>query len=252
MPDLSTTETVEIGDQKITVARFGAGPIQIVLLHDGLGSISQWRDVPAMLAESAGVGVLAYDRAGHGTSKPATAATANWLHREAEVLTQLVTKLDIVNPLVVGHSDGGSIALIYAASQRNCAGVLTLAAHTFVEDICVRKINEMRATPGPIVIGMARHHESPQQLFDSWSRIWTSPEFGSWDIRPTLGLIKCPTLIVQGDADDYATDAQLTDTAEAVGANATAMRVAGVGHVLHHEVPEHVVEIVESFFRSLG
>lgn len=251
MPELTITETVEIGDREITVARFGAGPIQIVLLHDGLGSISQWRSVPTKLAESTDVGVLAYDRAGHGTSKPSISAKADWLHQEAEVLTQLVTRFQIVNPLIVGHSDGGSIALIYAAKQRNCAGVLTLAAHSFVEEVCLSKINEMRATPGPIVIGMARHHESPQQLFNSWSGVWTSAEFRSWDIRPMLGSIECPALIVQGDADAYATDAQLTETAEAIGPNATAMRVAGVGHVIHHEVPDHVVEIAETFFRSL-
>ncbi len=260
VPEIPLVETVQVADCQLTVARFGSGPIKIVLIHDGLGSIAQWRDVPSQLGEATDVGVLAYDRAGHGNSEPTKEAGPTWLHQEALVLAELLDHYQVENPLIVGHSDGGSIGLIYAASQQSCSatsqqscsGVITLAAHSFVEDVCVAKISEMRSNPGLIVIGLARHHKSPQALFDSWSGVWTSSEFRSWDIRADIGAITCPVLVVQGQVDAYATDAQLTETASAIGDNATAMRVAGVGHVLHHEVPDQVVEIVSNFFRSLN
>jgi pimeloyl-ACP methyl ester carboxylesterase len=245
-------DTVEIAGRSLTVAQFGPSPSSIVMLHDGLGSVSQWRDVPARIAHSTGVGVLVYDRAGHGKSRPAVPATADWLHKEAEVLELLLKHYEIKQPLVVGHSDGGSIALIYGASGGACQAILTLAAHSFVEEVCVAKITALRTAPGPITIGLARHHESPAELFNSWSGVWVDPQFSRWDLRPQLHQLDCPVLVVQGDADDFATDAQLTETASSIGENATTMSLAGFGHVLHHEAPERVIEIVSDFYRSLN
>lgn len=246
------TESAEIGNRTLTVGRFGAAEPTIVMLHDGLGSVAQWRSLPGALAQRCGTGVLAYDRSGHGQSTPATPAPADWLHTEAQVLAELLEALKIDNPVLVGHSDGGSIALIHAASGGRCRGVVTLAAHTWVEQICVDKIRAMRTEPEAIVMSLGRYHAEPAKLFDSWSGVWTSSEFQAWDIRPLIADVSCPVLVVQGDQDEYATDDQLTQTGSAIGANAAIMRVEGAGHVIHHEAPEIVAELVANFHTGLG
>ena len=245
------THNLELANRVLTVAKFGSEPIEIVMMHDGLGSTSQWRSLPADIANRCGVGVLTYDRAGHGTSTPLVASEPDWLHTEAEILQELIQHYEIKRPLVVGHSDGGSIGLIHAAGGGECRGIITLAAHSFVEDICVANITKMRANPGLIVIGLARHHDAPKELFDSWSSVWTNPEFRAWDIRADLSDIDCPALVVQGTADDYATDAQLTETTMAIGSNATALHLEGRGHILHHEAPEEILELVAGFWNDL-
>ena len=247
-PDITS---VEVGDRRMTTARFGAEVPTIVMLHDGLGSIAQWRDVPAQIAQATGVGVLAYDRSGHGESTPCQPAPIDWLHSEATVLADLLKAMDISKPLIVGHSDGGSIALLHAANGGTCSGVVTFAAHAFVEEICVEKITAMRVDSEPIVLGLAKYHSAPRQLFDSWSGVWTAHDFAAWDIRPLLDPISCPVLVVQGEDDEYATEVQQTETAAAIGNNATAMRLRGVGHAIHHRVPETVVEIVAKFHQQL-
>jgi pimeloyl-ACP methyl ester carboxylesterase len=242
---------VQVGDKRMTAARFGANPPAIVMLHDGLGSIAQWRDVPAKIAQATGVGVLAYDRSGHGESTPAMPSPIDWLHTEATALADLLNALRISKPLIVGHSDGGSIALLHAANRGTCAGVVTLAAHSFVEEVCVEKITAMRVDSESLVLGLAKYHSSPRQLFDSWSGVWTDREFASWDIRPLLDRIACPVLVVQGEDDEYATDKQLTETVASIGLNATTMRLRGAGHVIHHRAPETVVGIVAKFHQQL-
>ncbi len=237
--------TVALAGRQLTVAQWGAAPAEIVLLHDGLGSIAQWRDVPARIARRTGAGVIAYDRAGHGSSLPVPAGPwpADWLHTEAGVLGDLLEQLGIAEPLLVGHSDGGSIALL-RATVAPCAAVVAIAAHSFVEQVCTDAIAAMRAHPSSIVSGLARAHHAPEAVFEAWSGAWTSEAFRSWDIRPQLAAITCPTLVVQGDADEYATTAQLTSTVEAVGDNGRALWLEGVGHVVHRQAPDLVVDIV--------
>lgn len=248
----ANTRTISVLDRQLTVTFYGRpNEASIVMLHDGLGSISQWRDLPALIAQRTNSAVVVYDRAGHGQSTPPQHSKADWLHTEAVVLSALLQELSISKPLLVGHSDGGSIALIHAAGPNACAGIVALAAHSFVEDVCVKEIQAMRASPGPIVIGLARHHRLPAELFESWSAVWTSGEFRSWDIRPRLSSIDCPVLAVQGDADSYATKAQLIETVTAIGANAKALQLPDLGHVLHHESPKTVVDLVADFYHRL-
>lgn len=250
----SDISTVAVAARELTVARWGDRPAGIVLLHDGLGSIAQWRDVPARIATRTGSGVVAYDRAGHGRSRPVPSGPwpADWMHREADVLAALLDELAITSPLLVGHSDGGSIALLHAATEPDrCAGLVAIAAHTWVEQVCVDAIAAMRARPEPIVAGLARAHDAPAAVFEAWSGSWTSDAFRSWDIRDQLATIECPTLVVQGDADEYATDAQVTATVDAIGDNASAMRLDGIGHVVHHQAPDLVVDIVADFHSQL-
>ena len=141
-PDLDPAASIAFVDvdcARLRTATWGDGPASIVLLHDGLGSIGQWRDIPSAVHRSTGVPVMAYERAGHGASNPAPSGPwpADWLHREAAVLDALIEVLGIESPTLVGHSDGGSIALIQAATSGACRSAMVLAAHTWVEDVCV-------------------------------------------------------------------------------------------------------------------
>ena len=230
----------------------GNGPT-IVLLHDGLGSIGQWRDVPGELYRATGATVMAYERAGHGASTPPPDGPwpADWLHREADVLGDLLDQLDIDAPTLVGHSDGGSIALIAAAHGR-CRSAVVLAAHTWVEDLCVGLIQQMRRHRERFTAPLARHHDAPDAVFEAWSGVWVSEDFAAWDIRPLVRSIECPVLVVQGTRDEYATDAQLVETAAAIGANAEMTRVDGGRHVLHHHGPEVVTALGAAFYDEHG
>ena len=253
-PLVAVVSTVAISGCRLRTATWGSGPVEIVLLHDGLGSISQWRETPGDIAAATGVAVMAYERAGHGASTPVPNGPwpTNWLHREADVFGDLLLQMEIDQPILVGHSDGGTTALLHAAGGGTCRGVVALAAHSWVEPCCSEAIIAMRGSSDRIVAGLATNHDAPAELFEAWSNAWVSDAFATWDVRPLLASITAPTLVVQGDQDQYATGAQLTETAAAIGANATMMRLAGVGHIIHHEQPAIVVALVAEFYNRLG
>jgi pimeloyl-ACP methyl ester carboxylesterase len=243
----SSTSTVELDGAEITVARWGDGPAELVLLHDGLGSIGQWRSIPGRIAAGTGRTVTAYDRPGHGRSTPVPTGPwpTDWLHLEAERLGRLLPLIGVDRPVLIGHSDGGSIALLHAATTGgvDLRGLVTLAAHTWVERRCHDGIVDMVADRETIVGGLARYHRHPGAVFDAWSGVWLSDAFQSWDIRADLSPVGCPTIVAQGRRDEYATDAHAVETAAAVGANARHRLLDGVGHLLHHQDPELVVRV---------
>ncbi len=246
-------EVVDVGESQISTATWGDGVPEIVLLHDGLGSINQWRSVPGDIAEQVGCSVLAYDRAGHGASLPSPTSVrpANWLHSEADELETLLEALQIETPILVGHSDGATIALIYGAQNESTRGVVSIAAHSWVQKVAVDRIIAMRADPEPVVERLARHHSNPRALFESWSGTWSSTPFQSWDTRETLDTLRAPTLVVQGAADEFATDEQVFATAAAIGPNATPLLLAGKPHLIHHDSPDVVVDLVAEFVKDL-
>jgi pimeloyl-ACP methyl ester carboxylesterase len=173
------------------------------------------------------------------------------LHAEADELEVLLCELNIEEPILVGHSDGATIALIYGSQNPATRGVVAIAAHSWVEKDAVDRIIGMRADPDPVVKGLARHHSNPQALFDSWSGTWSSAPFQSWDTRSILDSLDAPTLVVQGADDEFATDEQVFTTAAAIGPNATPLLLAGQPHLIHHENPEVVVDLVADFVRSI-
>jgi pimeloyl-ACP methyl ester carboxylesterase len=256
-PDLdpaASTIFVDVAGARLRTATWGEGRASIVLLHDGLGSIGQWRDVPSEIHRATGATVMAYERAGHGASMPAPTGPwpADWLHREAAVLNDLLGALDIEAPALVGHSDGGSIALIHAATGAACQSIIALAGHVWVEGICVESIQAMRAGRAHFINALDRHHDAPAAVFEAWSGGWVSDDFASWDIRPLMGAIDCPVLVVQGTQDEYATDAQLTETVAAIGANAEMLRVDGGRTALHQAGPDLVPGLVAAFYYLQG
>lgn len=250
----TTESTITLETRRLTVRQWGAGPPAIVILHDGLGSIEQWGQVPSAVAERTQLTVAAYDRSGHGQSTPVPSGPwpTDWLHREAEVLHDVLEHLGCEHPLVVGHSDGGSIALIHAATHGGEQATLTLAAHTWVEPVCFDAIETMRAASERIEHGLGRFHAHPAELFEAWSGVWTSPDFQRWDIRTLVGQIDRPVWIAQGTDDEYATPSHAVLSAEAVGSNARPLTLDGGRHLLHHHDPEMVIGLIVDFARELG
>ena len=234
---------------------WGPEPAEIVLLHDGLGSVEQFNTFPAALHQATGKSVMAYDRPGHGQSTPVPDRPwpVTWLQTEADRLMALQASLGIEQPTVVGHSDGGSIALVHAARYPDAvASVVAIASHCFVEDICFDKITGMRDDARVWAGALKAFHRDPAAIFEAWSGVWVSDAFRRWDIRPDLGSIVVPTLVMQGSEDEFATPAMVNETVAAVGANAAPSVIEGGRHLLPQRSETEVVEAITSFLSKLA
>jgi pimeloyl-ACP methyl ester carboxylesterase len=229
----------------------------MVFLHAGLGSISQWRDFPAALSSRLGCGGLVYSRCGHGRSDALTAPrTTSFMHDEAiEVLPRLMEMFEIKRPIVVGHSDGASIALIYAGSGAGDPFALILEApHVFVEDVTVNRIAELRDLyrTTDLRTRLARHHgQNVDTLFDYWTDVWLRPEFRRWNIEHYLPDVTCPTLILQGKQDEYGTDRQVNTLLAALGGRCEGIVLERCGHSPHVDQRSTVSDLMARFVRDL-
>jgi pimeloyl-ACP methyl ester carboxylesterase len=212
-----------------------------------------WRTFPQQLNEATGRRVIAFSRHGHGRSQPPPAPrTARFFDEEAlDVLPQLLTRLDAAEPLLVGHSDGGSIALIHAG-HRPVTGVVTLAAHAFVEPVTTAAIARARDAfaEGDLAARLARHHDDPDAAFHGWCDVWLDPEFAGWDITGDIAGITAPALIIQGEEDAYGTLAQVERIAGNVTGRVTRLVLAG-GHSPHLEQREATVKAITAFAAEL-
>jgi pimeloyl-ACP methyl ester carboxylesterase len=228
----------------------GAEPA-LVFLHEGLGSVGLWRDFPARLAAATGRRALVYSRAGHGFSDlPAQDRTPRFMHDEAlAVLPELLREAGIERPVLVGHSDGGSIALIHAAAHPVSRLVL-LAPHVFVEDVTVASIEEARTTFETTDLGerMGRYHRDAERTFRLWNDIWLAPEFRSWNIEDVLADVTAPTLLIQGADDQYGTLAQI-DAIERGVSGPVRREVLACRHAPHLEAPEETLAAAAAFLR---
>ena len=186
----------------------------IVMLHEGLGSIALWKDFPQQLAARTACGVLVYSRYGHGNSeKLAEKRPVEFMHHEGEVvLPELLEKLGIERPILLGHSDGGSIALIFAGKHPEPVRALILEApHVFVEDLSVASIAAAKVAfeTTDFRTKLGRYHAHVDETFLGWNDIWLDPQFRSWNIESYLDTIRCPVLCIQGEQDEYGTPAQV-------------------------------------------
>jgi pimeloyl-ACP methyl ester carboxylesterase len=239
-------EHIRVAGRTLETAAWGPDDPSVVFVHDGLGSIAQWGDVPAAVAARSGRGVLAYNRAGHGASVPVPSGPhpPDWMAHEAHVLAALVEQRAAWPVRLVGHSDGGTIALLCAVQRPDLVdGVVALAAHSWVERKCVTAIAALRHRPDGLIKALARYHDHPAALFEAWSGGWTSAAFATWDIRPELQGLTVPTVVAQGDRDEYATDEMLWSTAAAIGANGSAVLLPDCGHGIHRDRPDAVVDL---------
>jgi pimeloyl-ACP methyl ester carboxylesterase len=223
----------------------------LVLLHEGLGSVSMWRDFPDALARATGCETVVASRYGYGRSDPLAAPRpVRYMHDEALIaLPELLDALAIERPILVGHSDGGSIALILAgAGLRPLAGVVTLAAHVMVEDLTVASIRAAKVAyeTTDLRARLARHHADVDSAFVGWNRIWLDPAFRGWSIEEYLPAVACPVLAIQGEDDEYGTMEQMRRIGAAV-ADAELVRLPGCGHSPHRDQPDAVLDAVAGF-----
>ena len=228
----------------------------LVFLHEGLGSIAMWRNFPGELARAAHCNAVVYSRYGYGDSDPlAEPRTVRYMHDEALVaLPELLDKLAIDRPILIGHSDGGSIALIYAgAGARPVTAVVTLAAHVLVEDISVASIAAAKLTyeTKDLRAKLARHHADVDSAFWGWNRIWLAPEFRHWNIEEYLPRIACPVLAIQGEDDEYGTMEQMRRIGAQV-ADVELLQLDACRHAPHTDQPEAVIEAITRFVSRVG
>lgn len=221
--------------------RASAAPV-VVFLHEGLGSVSMWRDFPANFCGVHGFKGLVFSRYGYGqsTRKPADERWApDFMHRQAfEVLPLLFAHLHIERPWLFGHSDGGSIALLYA-SKFEPAGIVVVAPHILVEDVSIASIEQAREAYAKTDLRarLARHHADPDSAFRGWNDVWLSPAFRTWNIEAELGSISCPVLAVQGEDDEYGTLEQVRGIARHVP-QAELLVIPRCAHSPHRDQPE--------------
>lgn len=230
----------------------------MVFLHEGLGSVAMWKDFPQRLCQALGWRGLVYSRPGYGRSTPRPAAETwgpDFMHRQArELLPALLQALGLSGPeapplWLFGHSDGGSITLLHAASAcASLSGAIVLAPHILVEDISVRSIEVARQAyeSGPLRAGLARYHDDPDSAFWGWNRIWLDPAFRDWNITPELAHIHCPVLAVQGLDDEYGTLEQIRGIARQAP-HTQLLELPGCGHSPHRDQPEALIAAVQAF-----
>lgn len=229
----------------------------LVLLHEGLGSVSLWRDFPDRLAATTGAPVLVYSRLGYGASdrKPEP-FDLDFMHREAlEALPAVLDQLNVREPILVGHSDGASIALIHAGrAQRPVKAVILEAPHVFVEEETlagIRATDRVWATTD-LKTRLTRHHQDPEHTFALWRDIWLDPRFPAWNIEDVLPGVTAPVLAIQGADDEYGTWAQVDAVAAQVSGPVETLRLADCKHSPHRDQPDAVLAAMADFVRRVA
>ncbi len=241
---VSALEIVSIGPQAATDS-------PIVFLHEALGSVSHWGDFPLALCEAVDRSGVVYSRRGHGRSAPFVRRhEPDYLHRAAQQeLPAVLAARGIERPVLFGHSDGATIALLYAAAfPDQVDSIIVLAPHIFVEDLTLYGIRAA-VVPGAreqLVNKLGRHHWDPESVVAAWQHIWLAPGFREWNIEADIASIRCPVLVIQGLDDAYGTRAQVDGIVEQVS-RADMLMLPGVGHAPHREARNAVIDACRGF-----
>lgn len=254
---------IMVGGVALEVQRLEGGhggrQAPLVFLHEGLGSVAMWRDWPARLCAQAGRDGIVYSRRGYGGSdtvpdvRDAGRLQPDYMHREAfEVLPGLLAALGLQEPVLLGHSDGGSIALLHA-SRFPVAACVVMAPHVIVEEVSVRSIEQARAAyeSGGLRERLARYHADVDGAFWQWNDIWLSPGFRAFDIRQDCRRIAAPVLAIQGEDDPYGTMRQIEEIAPTAG-RFEMTKLAGCGHSPHKDRPEATSSAICGFLAALA
>jgi len=238
----------------------GNDEVVLVLLHEGLGCVAMWKDFPDRLARDSGCGVFLYSRAGYGASSGITLPRATrYMHDEAQlVLPAVLERVGIESSILIGHSDGGSIGIIYGGSPPTAGlrGLVLLAAHVFNEAECVAAIRSARQAfeQASLRPALARYHgEQVDAAFRGWNDVWLSEEFWHWNIEAYLPRIEVPVFVVQGRDDEYGTLAQVDAIRAGLPAGSCkTLLISDCGHSPHRDAPERVSRAVCEFVRDVG
>ncbi len=236
-------------------ARRGDLPV-LVFLHEGLGAAAHWKDFPDAVAAATGLPAIVYSRYGYGGSGPAPLPRpVAYMHVEGqEVLPALLAALDIERPILVGHSDGASIALIHAAMpERNPLALVLEAPHVFVEDLSLAGIRDAKTAyeAGSLKSALERWHQDVEGAFRGWNDIWLNPDFRAWNIEGVLKMIRCPILQIQGRDDAYGTAAQLQSIEVEAGGPVQTVMLDACGHAPHRDQRAAVEQAMTAFIRRV-
>ena len=230
----------------------------LVFLHEGLGSVAMWKDWPAQACAAIGCRGLVFSRYGYGSSTPRPREEhwpVTYMHTQArEVLPALFQALGLQDekPILFGHSDGGSIALLYASMYPDAVRAIVVAApHIFVEDISISSIEGARQAylDTDLPARLKRYHQDPDSAFWGWNNVWLDPEFRDWNIEEYLGGIRCPVLAMQGEDDEYGSLAQIRGI-QRYAAQTRLCVLPDCRHSPHKDQPERVVKAMDEFIRA--
>jgi pimeloyl-ACP methyl ester carboxylesterase len=260
MTGLAEQGFLDLGAMRLEYRMIGprpdAAPI-IVMLHEGLGCVGLWGDFPDRLAAATGAGVFVYSRAGYGRSSPVQLPRPlSFMHDEAhDVLPRLLAAIGFRRGLLLGHSDGASIAAIYAGSVQDhrVRGLILMAPHFFTEDMGIAEIARARAVYAgtDLRAKLARWHAHVDNAFRGWNDAWLDPAFRDWDITDALPYIRVPILIVQGERDQYATSKQIEVAERECSCPVEVALLPGIRHVPHREAPAPTLRAVSEFANRL-
>jgi pimeloyl-ACP methyl ester carboxylesterase len=256
MTALAPSGTLRIGASDLEYRMIGPSPEDaptIVMLHEGLGSVGLWGDFPDRLQAATGASIFLYSRAGYGASSPvALPRPLNYMQIEAlEVLPKLLEAIGFRRGLLVGHSDGASIAAIYAggSGDHRIRGLALIAPHFVVEDISVSSIADIKQAYATTDLRakLARWHKEVDNAFHGWNDAWLDPQFRSWDISEYLAYIRVPVAILQGADDQYGTIRQIEIAREECYCPVDVTIIPGAGHSPHREAPGATLETIAEF-----
>ena len=249
---MSSRQRIEVDGVTLQCEFVGTGETDLVFLHEGLGSIELWRDFPAGVARALGRRGLVYDRRGHGRSDAAAGVrTVHYLHDAAhEELDAVLSSFGIGAPVLIGHSDGATIALIHA-SRRPVRGLVLIAPHVYVEAAATEGIERTDRSAEALIGRLGRYHDHPRELYTAWRDIWLAADFADWSIEADIAGLSVPMLLVQGTDDEYGTLDQLDRIETAVAGRCERLVVAGAGHSPHLTHGHEVTDAVAAFVGSL-
>ncbi|ARP99327.1 alpha/beta fold hydrolase [Pseudorhodoplanes sinuspersici] len=256
MAQLADQGLLDLGTEKLEYRMIGPRPDAaptIVMLHEGLGSVGMWNNFPDKVAAATGCGVFVYSRAGYGQSSPATLPRKpDYMHDEAnKTLPRLLDAIGFQRGVLLGHSDGASIAAIYAGSHQDhrVSGLILMAPHFIVEDVSVTSIAEAREAynNGDLRARLAKYHADVDNAFRGWNDVWLDHDFRQWDISEELAYIRVPILIIQGEDDQYGTVKQIEIAQEECYCPVDVALLPGVKHSPHREGLEATLKLVAEF-----
>lgn len=250
---------LDVAGKRLEYAHLGPQPTEaptLVLLHEGLGSVGLWGDFPERLQRATGCGVFVYSRAGYGASDPvALPRPLDYMQREArEVLPPLLDAIGLRSGVLIGHSDGASIAAVHLGQIRDprIEAAVLIAPHFLVEEMCVAAIAEAKIAyeTTDLRTRLARWHGDVDVAFRGWNDAWLDPDFRFWDIREALATVSRPMLVIQGADDQYGTLIQVETARDLSPAPVVTEILARVKHSPHREAGEATVAAITRFFRA--